>query len=275
MESFRRWLYILIAVVMIGAAVLLIVVRKENGDRSVSVVSGTDTYTGELNGLAVEAGACEIEIRTGESGQATVEYENVKSAAYSVLYENGVLKVKYVPKSSWNIRFFDFDSHGRERLILTIPKDALFDKVSMKFGAAEITAEQICAKELELEVGAGEMYAGYLYAEESARLMVGAGALYADRVCLTDANLNCGVGELELSGEIYGNSVAECGVGEIDIMLTTGENMYHGRLDCGLGTITFGQNSVEGSGKKEYGTSSAENRMDIKCGVGEVDVQFH
>lgn len=275
MESFRRWLYILIAVAMIGAAVLLIVLRKEKGDRSGAVVSGTDTYTGEFTGLVIEAGACEIEIRTGENGQAMVEYENVKSAAYSVLYENGVLKVKYVPKSSWSTRFFDFDSHGSERLILTIPKDALFDKVSMKFGAAEIMAEQICAKVLELEVGAGEMYAGYLYAEESARFMVGAGALYADRVCLTDANLNCGVGELELSGEIYGNSVAECGVGEIDIMLTTGENMYRGSLDCGLGTITFGQSSVEGSGKKEYGTSSAENRMDIKCGIGEVDVQFH
>ena len=275
MQRVRQWIYILIALAMIGAAVLLIVFKKDDAEADGLTKNIISTYPEEITEVIFEAGACVVEIVEEDSIGVAVQAMNVKSSDFSCSCVDGVLKVKYTPTNSWNVDFLDFDDRNEEaKIILTLPAEKFFEKVSMEFGAAEVTAERILAKDLTIQVGAGEMQADYLYAEDSAKITVGAGALYADRVNLTDATLNCGVGELELSGEIYGNSVAECGVGEIDIALTTEEELYRGNLDCGLGEISFGRTSVEGSGKKEYGTSSAENRMDIKCGVGEVDVHF-
>jgi len=274
MHSFKQWLYILIAVVMIGASVLLIVRKKDGKNTDDSKTEMITEYTEEIAEVIFEAGACKIEIQEGDSEGVTVHGMNITSSAFSSSCIDGVLKIKYTPKNSWD-DFLDFDNWGKkEKIILTIPKDSVFDQVTMKFGAAEVTAERIQAKDLVIEVGAGEMEADYLFASNSAKITVGAGELHADKVNLTNADLNCGVGEMELAGEIYGKSVAECGVGEINISLTTEEETYRGKLDCGLGEITFGRASVDGSGKKEYGTSSAKNRMDIKCGVGEVDVRF-
>lgn len=275
MQSVRQWIYILIALAMIGAAVLLIVFKKDDAEADGLTKNIISTYPEEITEVIFEAGACVVEIVEEDTIGAAVQGMNIKSSDFSCSCVDGVLKVKYTPTNSWNVDFLDYDGRDEEaKIILTLPAEKVFEKVSMEFGAAEVTAERISAKDLTIHVGAGEMQADYLYAEDSAKITVGAGALYADRVNLTDATLNCGVGELELSGEIYGNSVAECGVGEIDIALTTEEELYRGSLDCGLGEISFGRTSVEGSGKKEYGTSSAENRMDIKCGVGEVDVHF-
>lgn len=275
MKSFRQSILVAAAVVMIAACVILILLNR--GVKEKTPGSGEEKYTGTIENLLVEAGACKIEIIEGGADSVTLQWEGIPSDEISGTLENGTLKIKSSYSKSWNLGLlFKFSSKKRKdaKIILTIPKDTVFQNVEMEFGAAEVEAERIQAEDLKISVGAGEMEANYLLARKSAKISVGAGSLSANAVSLTNADLNCGVGEMELSGEILGDSTIDCGVGEVQLTLTTDEDSYRGKLDCGLGSLKFGKTSVNGSGKKDYGTSSAENRMDIKCGVGEVDVHF-
>ena len=135
--------------------------------------------------------------------------------------------------------------------------------------------EEVRAKKLYITVGAGELNAKSLTATESAHFTVGAGSFVAEDVALTNADLECGVGEMKVSGTLDGASVAECGVGSMEIAIAGEQAEYYGELNCGLGEIECGDIQIGGSGKQSYGTSSAERRMDIKCGIGEVDVRFY
>lgn len=275
MKSFRQSILIAAAVVMIAACVILILLSR--GVKEKKPGSGEERYTGTIENLVVEAGACEIEIVEGGTDAVTLSWQGIPSEDISGTLENGTLKIKSSYSKNWNLGFLiKFTTKKREdaKIVLTIPKDKVFQSVVLEFGAAEVEAERILAEELKISVGAGEMEADYLWAGKSAKISVGAGSLSADAVSLTNADLNCGVGEMDLAGEIFGDSTVDCGVGEVELTLTTEEASYRGRLDCGLGSLKFGTISVNGSGKKDYGASSAENRMDIKCGVGEVDVHF-
>lgn len=274
MKSLKQGIFIVIALVMIGVAVTLILLKKDEGGGT--VISETEIFKGEITELIFEAGACQVEINKGIEGQVTVHYEGIKAKYITGDLEDGKLKIRYNPKNSFSLFGINLGSGlaKKAKITLTVPEETVFKNVTMEFGAAEVRAERIMAEELFLTVGAGEMNADYLFASKSAKITVGAGSLTADKVAFTNAELKCGVGEMELSGEIYGDSTVDCGVGEVEIALTTEEDIYRGKLDCGLGDISFGRTSVDGSGKKEFGTSSAENRMDIKCGVGEVDVHF-
>ncbi len=79
MESFKRWLYIFVALVMIGAAVLLIVFRKDQNSGEGRKTSEAEIYTGTFTELVLEAGACEIEIVTGAAecgvGEVDVHFD--------------------------------------------------------------------------------------------------------------------------------------------------------------------------------------------------------
>ncbi|MCH5273659.1 MAG: DUF4097 family beta strand repeat protein [Lachnospiraceae bacterium] len=276
MQSFKRSILIAAAIVLIAGSIILILVNK--GTKEKNMTTETEIYTGTVENLIFEAGACEIEIKEGQAGQVELWYQGIRAEDISGKLENGTLKIKSSHKNIWNVSFFGIKIGNRNKkdakICLTVPKDTVFQSVVMNFGAAQVEAERILAEDLKLTIGAGEMTAEYLLANSSAEISVGAGSLSVNGASLTNADLKCGVGQMKLSGELFGNGKVDCGVGEVELSLTTEEEIYRGNLDCGLGSIRVGKNSVNGTGKSEYGTSSAENRIDIKCGVGEVDVHF-
>lgn len=274
MKSFRQGILIAVAVVMIAVSVILILLNQ--GVKGEATVSETENFTGTIEKLIFQAGACEIEIREGGSGEVTLQYQGMRAKDISAGLENGTLKIKSTYKSGWSLgRLIRIGRKKDEaKICLTVPKDMVLKEAVLEFGAAEVTVERIAAEDLTLTIGAGEVNAQYLAGSKSAKLSVGAGSLTAEQVSLVNADLNCGVGELKLSGEILGDSTVDCGVGEVELALTASEEAYRGKLSCGLGSLKFGRMSLDGSGKREYGTSLAENRMDIKCGVGEVEVWF-
>ena len=270
MQKFKQGIFIAVAIVMVLLCIGLIAVKKSRGTETVR--EGTRTFTGTVEQLIFEAGACDIEIREGNVDGFVLSYRGLSSGSISDSLEDGVLKLKYRETSGWLSKLF---RDGAEtKVTLTIPKNTVLEQANLEFGAAEVRIDALSAKRLFISVGAGELNAESLTAGEKANLQVGAGAFYADNVNLVNAGLECGVGEMELSGVINGESTVDCGVGEISLTLNGNEEDYSGELNCGLGSIQMGSVIINGSGKQSYGTSSAMSRMDIKCGIGEVDVRF-
>lgn len=276
MKNMKQGVIVLIAVVMIVLSVGLIVMKKGEDEKSgVPQENGTEIYPGPVDTLVFEAGACYIEVVAGEGSDYILSYEGLKYGTISSSLENGALKISYKQDKDWTAKMFSWDDINDQQITLTMPKDAVLESALLEFGAAEVDIEQLAAEKMYITVGAGELEADKLTATELAKLTVGAGAFYGEDVMLANAKLECGVGEMNLSGDITGESTVDCGVGSMELELEGEQEEYYGDLNCGLGEIQCGNIQIDGSGNKRYGTSSAERRMDIKCGIGEVDVYFN
>ncbi|MBR6537055.1 MAG: DUF4097 family beta strand repeat protein [Lachnospiraceae bacterium] len=278
MKNAKQIVFIVIGAAMILLAVGLICLKKSddtvkgfNGEKQ----SGSYVFSEPIKSLVFEAGACTIEILEGEEAHYIVDFENLKYGTLVTEQEGEELKISYKQNNNWTAKMFMEDDINDQKITLTMPKDAELDSALFEFGAAEISMEDVTAKKLYLTVGAGELNADALTATELARFNVGAGVFYAKDVTLTDAELVCGVGEMNVGGTFNGDTTADCGVGAMELRVHGEQEEYRGELNCGLGEIEFGNINIEGSGKQNHGTSSAERRMDIKCGIGEVDVHFY
>lgn len=276
MKSAKQIVFIAIGVVMVLLAVGLIAIKKgqDSDGRTIGGESGTRTFPGPVNNLIFEVGASTIDVVTGDTEEYILSYEGLKYGTISDRYEDGVLRITYRQNENWPAKLIYDNDINKQKITLTVPKNAVLDSAVFEFGAAEIEMERITAKELYVTVGAGQLNAYNLTATELAKFNAGAGAFYADDVVLTNAELVCGVGQMNIAGTFEGDTTADCGVGSMEIVVDGEQEQYRGDLSCGLGEIDFGDISIEGSGSKSYGTSSATSRMDIKCGIGEVDVRF-
>lgn len=278
MKNAKQIVFILIGTAMILLAVGLIFMKKpEDTTKGITGEgeSGTKTFSAPVNSLVFEAGACNIEILEGEGTEYNVDFENLKYGTLVTEQNGDELKISYRQNTNWTAKMFVDDDINDQKITLTIPKDATLDSAVFEFGAAEINMEDVTARKLYITVGAGTLNADGLTATGLARLNVGAGGLYAKDVSFVDAELVCGVGEMNVAGIFEGNTSADCGVGAMELRVHGEQEDYRGELNCGLGEIEFGNINIDGSGKQSHGTSSAERRMDIKCGIGEVDVRFY
>jgi len=271
MKSARQIAFISVGIAMILLCVVLIFAKKSMGVLGEGE-SGSKVFAMPIRSLVFEAGACEIEILEGEGTEILLDFEGLKYGTLVTKQEEEELRISFKQDTSWIARLFAQEEE--QRITLTVPKDTEFDSVRFEFGAAEINIEGITAKELALTVGAGELEADRLTATESAKLTVGAGSMSAKNVNLTNARLECGVGEMNMSGSFEGDTNADCGIGAMELVVCGEQEQYRGEINCGLGKVNLGNIKVK-DGTKKFGSSSADCRMDIKCGIGEVDVRFN
>ena len=276
MKGVKQGVFIFIGVAMILLCVGLIFMKERmGGKRENQEESGLRTFSGPVETLIFEAGACEVDVVAGDTANYELSYEGLSYATISDSLADGELRITYRQDTGWLSKLFFNRDKKDTRITLIVPRNAVLERAVFEFGAAEIEMEQITAKKLSIKVGAGEINARGITATEQAELSVGAGAFYAENAALANAELECGMGEMEIAGSITGESVADCGVGSMQLTLDAKQESYRGELNCGLGEIEFGDITINGSGKRDYGAASAEHRMDIKCGIGEVDVRFY
>ena len=280
MKNAKQVVYVFIGTAMILLSVVLIVWKKGNdtGGRFNGESGGEygrEVFEEPISALVFEAGACSVDIVTGDADYFILDYEGLKYGKLTHKLAEGELVISYEQDSNRPANIFMDQDIDEQRITLTVPKDAMLDSALFEFGAAEVYMEEIAAKKMYVTVGAGALEADKLTVTELARFTVGAGTFSAEDVTLMDAELECGVGEMKVDGIFEGTTKAECGVGAMELTVSGEQEQYRGELNCGLGEIDFGTISIEGSGNKTYGTSSAERRMDIKCGIGEVDVRFY
>ena len=280
MKSAKQTVYILIGSAMILLSVILIIAKNANSnvgrfDGTSGGDYGREVFEGPISTLVFEAGACNVEVVSGETDYFILDYEGLKYGKLTHKLEDGELSVSYKQNDNWAAKMFIDSEIDEQKITLMVPEGTMLDSALFEFGAADISMEEIAAKKLYLTVGAGELKAERITATEQARFKVGAGSFSMEDAVLTNAELECGVGEMNVSGTFDGDTKADCGVGAMELAVFGEQEQYRGELNCGLGEIDFGTISIEGSGNKSYGTSSAERRMDIKCGIGEVDVRFY
>lgn len=145
----------------------------------------------------------------------------------------------------------------KKQIKVIVPSGKDFDTVSLGVDMGTIDLEcDLKVQELSMEVGAGE-FSGYgnitaAYCD----LQVGAGTIDIDQIDVQKLN-------------------ADCGAGEIDMVVTGKEKDYNYDLSCGMGEINLEDSEYSGLGiEKTISNEGAKKDMVLECGMGEIDVEF-
>lgn len=145
----------------------------------------------------------------------------------------------------------------KKQIKVIVPSGKDFDTVSLGVDMGTIDLEcDLKVQKLSVEVGAGE-FSGYgnitaAYCD----LQVGAGTIDIDQLDVQKLN-------------------ADCGAGEIDMVVTGKEKDYNYDLSCGMGEINLEDSEYSGIGiEKNISNEGARKDMVLECGMGEIDVEF-
>ena len=145
----------------------------------------------------------------------------------------------------------------KKQIKVIVPSGKDFDTISLGVDMGTIDLEcDLKVQELSMEVGAGE-FSGYgnitaAYCD----LQVGAGTIDIDQLDIQKLN-------------------ADCGAGEIDMVVTGKEKDYNYDLSCGMGEINLEDSEYSGIGiEKNISNEGARKDMVLECGMGEIDVEF-
>jgi len=136
-----------------------------------------------------------------------------------------------------------------------VPEGYQFNEASISLGAGKAEIEDINAGELKLELGAGE---GVLYNFETDEL-----------------TMNCGAGRVEASGVLNGDAKIEAGVGQAALDVKGSEQDFNYDVECGIGSVRVGNNNHSGLASERKIDNGANKKIDINCGVGEINVDFY
>lgn len=128
-------------------------------------------------------------------------------------------------------------------------------------------------QEADISVGAGSLYISQIQVEEL-KVEVGAGQAKIEQFVSNSAEFYCGAGEMQIAGEAESTEV-ECGVGSIIYQAKGREDEYKYQVESSLGEVTVGDRSYDGIGSgAEISRDGAKKELYIKCGIGQVQVEF-
>lgn len=158
-------------------------------------------------------------------------------------------------------------------ITVKIPKDSYFEEVDIQVGAGTLTLLDVDAKELEAKIGAGEAIMKDITADEFTA-EINAGSLSAKEISSVNAELSVDLGECVYEGTISGNLEADCDMGNLDIVLTGSEAEHNYAIECDAGNIEIGDRSVSGVSAEKVIDNGVESNFEIKCGLGNITVDF-
>lgn len=164
------------------------------------------------------------------------------------------------------------------RLVIRIPEDTFFEKISMKIGAAQVQLDtMLAAADIHMELGAGSAAGNrreLMLKADKVQLEIGAGSMELEGIQADELDVECGTGELSLSGVTARDVDVECGIGQITMGATGQQEDYDYEIQCGIGQVVLGNDSYSGLGQTRKISNQSSRFMSIDCGIGEIDITF-
>lgn len=175
------------------------------------------------------------------------------------------------PKRKW---YHWIGHHTGGNWEITIPKGRRFDRVDINFAAAEVDIDALSADDLRIKGGAGEADIDKLSVGKSMDLQIGAGTLKVSAGEIGgNCEIKCGAGSLEMAlSHIDGDADVDCGMGTIHMNLPGSRREYNITSQSALGTVKIEEDDLDN--QTDSGTTEIRANLDLKCGMGEIDVDF-
>lgn len=140
------------------------------------------------------------------------------------------------------------------KLTIFLPEKALED-LYLELAAGMLETESLSAREVRVEVNAGECRIGELIVGESADLHAGAGRIQVDRYEGPELDVDCKAGEIE-------------------VCLNGGFGDYNYEADVAMGELLLGEKSYSGLGNEQRIHNNAAANVEVECAMGKVCISF-
>lgn len=225
--------------------------------------ASTGKYDAVKN-LEFELSACDVEIKAGS------EFGISGKGVVSEVIDDGETWHIYSPKRKW---YRWFKNRGGGEVTVTLPAGRQFEDLELSFAAADLDAEELNAKSVEISGGAGSMTINSLAVAEDLDLSIGAGEFTVESAKLSgDSSITCGAGELNLHLEqLSGDVDAGCGMGEMNLFLPGARGDYGFNNEAFMGSVQV--ENKEGRVLTSEGEEVMAN-LDLSCGMGALNVSF-
>ena len=239
-----------------------------NFDNTFDIISGdVAKYSlgNEVTSLNIEVGGCELKIVDSGDDNFYVEARNTRK--FQSYVRNGKLTIK-ATKSAKN--WTDLKDCS---MTLYVPEKFLFEHVEMELGACVLDLGDLYATELDLEVGAGQITGDYMEASK-ASVSVGMGEVSIDDMQVNRLDAEVGMGALCLVADIKESANMECSMGELDLTLKGKETDFNYKVEAAMGNVDIGSDSYSGLAHERKIDNGAGKTVTVECAMGDVTVDF-
>jgi len=241
----------------------------------------TEYLAADVRELVLDISYAECLVQEAATDTITVEaiLDGEHEAKYHCSLSDGILAVStgsYSKTISINGRGLKKSDIEKQVITVTIPYEMPLEVLELCVGAGSVklTNASTSYKRVELEVGAGKLYADRLNVAGHIDVETGAGSADIGNLTAATASVECGVGKLSVKGAVEGNIDISCGVGSIVMYLDAAESDYNYDIDCGIGSVVI-------NGSKRGGLFTADANMvhpgakgtiNLECGVGKIEL---
>lgn len=219
-----------------------------------------------ITGISFEFAVGEVEINTGNTMELAVTdmFENAISASV----RDGVWYITDSLLDSGSVH-----SDYSPDITITLPADAVFEQADIYLAAGLLSADELSAKKMKLEVDAGSLKIFELVAENSLMVKNGVGEVKVYDTKARNLSIDNGIGAIILDGAISGYNEVKCGIGEVKLSLTDRETVdFNYKVECGIGEVEIGDMVLHG----DYKNTSFDQAdyFEVDCGIGHVEIKM-
>ena len=169
----------------------------------------------------------------------------------------GIAATKFKVREKGNTLYIEDKTHrpvDSSEITIYLPKDGQMQEVSLDAGAGEIILDTLNTHKFSSEIGGGRLY-------------------ISEKLTAHEIDCSVGAGQMDLAS-LSGVSIElDCGAGQITATLEGTQEDYSLEAECGLGQIQFGDESY-GSLNDQISSGDGNRRIELDCGVGQIDIQF-
>ncbi len=209
----------------------------------------------EVHNLSMDFGAAEVALIEGE--KYSIETRGLPEESLNCyLNKEGTLVVSNTRR--FNLNFWSHDRRSRivPRILVTIPGNAVVEKLRISVGAGKLVSRKICLS------------------CHSGNINVGAGNMVLDGIFGGRIDMRCGMGNLDFKGSITGSVNLDCGMGNAKLDLKGDPKAYSYDAKVGLGDFRF--NNEKKSGVCQiYNNQKLENHFSVNVGMGSVSIKIN
>lgn len=212
----------------------------------------------KVGNLEIETKGVSITIKNGDKFKIETDNKDIKTKESN----NKLLIIE--DNNKW------FNKTDYTELIIYVPTDYQFDKVSIDSGAGKIEVDTLNTKNLDLDLGAGQVNISNLSVTEGTEIDGGAGEINITNSSIKNLDLDLGVGKVTLNSSLYGFNEIDGGIGELIVNLIGTENDYQIKCTKALGKITLNDEKIQSD--TTYGNGN--NLIEINGGIGNININY-
>ncbi|MCI8482827.1 MAG: DUF4097 domain-containing protein [Lachnospiraceae bacterium] len=190
-----------------------------------------------------------------------------------VVMDGETLKIE--DQGTWRIR-----NDESVRITMRVPKELMesgyLKKIEVDQDAGYLHVDTpLTAEEIQLNIDAGECFvAEKMTAAKKISAEIDAGRMELNELETEELEMSAGIGELYTSQVQAEKIEISCGIGSVEVEVAGKESDYSYEISCDVGNLQVGDHDYSGFGSERTIKNPGKKKMEIDCGVGDVDISF-